>query len=158
MSVDGWSNLENRGRKTRKTRSLKETLALTSAIIAIIAIPIGVVGIFIYMNPKWKTEDIIQIVAKCAKINDWEKLPENALADGWGQKLLYTRTGNNKSVQYEVISSGRDKIFGTKDDMVCVAVDLNKSRIVGEWLGEKSKEAIKGVKEGWIKENKFESF
>jgi hypothetical protein len=55
-----------------------------------------------------------------------------------------------------VASAGQDGIFGNEDDIEKSAVDWNKSRVIGKWVGQKSKQAIKGFKEGVKEKSKFD--
>jgi hypothetical protein len=50
------------------------------------------------------------------------------------------------------VSPGKDKQLNTSDDIVVEKTDINKSRIIGRWVGKKTKEFAKGVI-GGVKEN-----
>jgi len=108
-----------------------------------------------YMKPLWKTEKILENEIFHAKLNDKEEGSLNII-DGWDSDIIYTRQADKKAVLYHLISPGRDKEMGTKDDMKITAVDWNKSRIIGDYVGRKAKQAVIGVKEGWSKKSKFD--
>lgn len=113
------------------------------------------IGAFVYHNlPRWKTERFVHKEVLRVKACDMEG---NFVGlDGWGNPVKYGRVVAPKYVLYTVISAGRDGAFETADDIGGVAEDLNKSRLVGEWLGKKSKQAFIGVKEGWFAPSKFD--
>lgn len=61
-----------------------------------------------------------------------------------------TKTENYKTVR--LVSPGKDKQLNTLDDIVVEKTDINKSRVIGRWVGKKTKEFAKGIV-GGVKEN-----
>lgn len=64
--------------------------------------------------------------------------------DRWGTLLKSSYSSNNDVNIASATSAGRDRIFGTRDDISSERQDINKSRIVGKWIGEKTKETASG--------------
>lgn len=71
-------------------------------------------------------------------------MPE--LRDIYGQSLRFNRTEDDYGITQKVSSAGPDGVWDTTDDIVCEDTDLNKSKLLGQWAGQKSKEFIKGFK------------
>ena len=82
---------------------------------------------------------------------------EYELIDAWNEALHYRYDEDPKVKVANVTSNGPDNIFGTGDDITVRRTDFNKSRIVGEWAGQKAKEGIKGVLDGLKKKSDFPS-
>lgn len=99
---------------------------------------------------KTKTANILETTALRAKHGNWQSCTN--VTDSWGRTVRFSRYSDETRTSYVLTSSGKDGIFGNKDDMTSIATDFNKSRIVGKWMGKKSKEFAKGVVEG-IKES-----
>lgn len=78
--------------------------------------------------------------------------------DWWGNKIQITRVMNadKTAITYTAVSAGKDGIPGNGDDLSKFVIDFNKSKIIGKWVGEKSKQAVKGMKEGIKAKSKFE--
>ena len=53
-------------------------------------------------------------------------------------------------------SAGYDKQMNTNDDIIVSSIDYNKSKIVGRWIGTKTKEGAKGFWEGIRDKSKHE--
>jgi hypothetical protein len=69
--------------------------------------------------------------------------------DAWGTIIeVYIEPQTDKGVSYLGVSAGKDQTFDTDDDIKVVEMDWNKARIVGNFIGKKSKETIKGVIDG----------
>lgn len=105
-----------------------------------------VVGLlFAYQWPVMQTEALVIKEAKIFLQNGGEREPA---VDLWGHPLEYQyQTDNTRRVAL-VTSAGRDGVMDTPDDIVAQSTDLNKSKIVGRWFGQKSKEFAKGFKSG----------
>ena len=123
----------------------------------IILVIVLIIGFIFYMWPQWKTEQrVLDVAYVCQLVEDPEVLVQNN-QDAWDRDyVLETETGD-AYVVYTVISSGRDGKFDTKDDIVGSEIDWNKSRIVGQWIGRKTKEVVVGIAEGVKEESKFEN-
>ncbi|MFH1460616.1 MAG: type II secretion system protein GspG [Candidatus Omnitrophota bacterium] len=50
-----------------------------------------------------------------------EPQPEASLTDAWGEDLLYFKQKNS----FTIVSKGKDKVFGTNDDIVQVKITGN---------------------------------
>lgn len=66
-------------------------------------------------------------------------------ADWWGNPLIFEREVTDNYVKQIVISVGHDAKLKTKDDIVGIHTDWNKSKIVGKWTRDKGTEFIKGL-------------
>jgi hypothetical protein len=115
---------------------------------------IATVSLLAYFTQIWITIFRCNVTAEDAKINDLSRLSVDK-KDAWGTPLTLERVAEKMYVGYSVRSMGRDKIHNTDDDIVRSVIDWNKSRIVGEWVGEKSTEAFKGFKDGIKIKSKF---
>ena len=104
--------------------------------------------------PVIKTGNIVSQQAISCKQND-TKSGVLETKDRWDNNLVCTRIAEETVVIYEVRSSGRDKEFGTDDDITATKIDLNKSKILGRWIGKKTKEAAVGLIDGLKEESKF---
>lgn len=92
------------------------------------------------------TRETQRLVAQSA-VTFQDDLPNDATLnqlDAWGHPLKFKRHATDVEVSQTVTSAGEDGQFGTKDDITYTDIDYNKSRLVGRWLGEKSKEVVKG--------------
>jgi len=70
--------------------------------------------------------------------------------DSWGTDIMVHREPlpDNKGTCYIGRSAGKDRSFKTSDDIEVIEVDWNKARIVGNFIGKKSKETFKGLIDG----------
>jgi len=68
--------------------------------------------------------------------------------DLWGNKLIYTAHLSEDFIVVSVRSIGRDEMPNTKDDIKYDAKDFNKSRLIGKFIGTKSKEFADGLIDG----------
>jgi len=107
-----------------------------------------------YYLPQWKTKKFVN--SEAIRIKSCDMVGNVVGIDGWGNPVKYGRLVDPKAVLYTVISAGRDGKFETEDDIVGQAIDLNKSRIVGEWLGKKGVQMVKGIKDGIVAPSKFD--
>lgn len=119
------------------------------------------VGFNIWINhkqPYWATERILaEQITWCYKHrSEIPNKKELDVVDGWGNPLIYARKVYPKSIIHGVKSAGPDGVFGTDDDMVAAKTDLNKSKIIGEWLGQKGRQVVGGIKEGIKKPSEFD--
>lgn len=74
--------------------------------------------------------------------------------DRWGTELRADYSQGENSNVLVVRSAGRDKIFDTSDDLVAEEIDINKSRVVGKWIGNKTRETVSGFLDGWSSKSK----
>lgn len=70
--------------------------------------------------------------------------------DWWGNSLCISRLPNKErtAIVYTAFSAGKDGKYGTDDDLSRSKVDLNKSKRIGKWTGDKAVQFSKGLKEG----------
>jgi hypothetical protein len=105
---------------------------------------------------KIKTE---KIVKETAKVN-MDDLPENTMLtkfDAWGRPLRFSRTiVSENAISQTVTSAGKDGKFDTTDDISHTDIDLNKSRLVGRYIGSRVKEFSKGIVEGSKEKSRFD--
>lgn len=74
-----------------------------------------------------------------------------------GTKLQYHKDIEDYGILHQLRTAGPDEKFGTNDDNIVQSkVDLNKSRMLGNYLGQKSKEFIKGWWDGRKQESEFD--
>lgn len=115
---------------------------------------IGVISIlgaiFYFVNPD-RFENI-SLLNKQAKILLNTEASETV--DYHGNRIIpeFTKTDTHKTVR--LVSPGKDKVLNTYDDVIVEKTDINKSKIVGRWVGKKTKEFAKGII-GGIKEKSF---
>lgn len=123
-------------------------------------------GFYTMILPKWKLQEEIEqtqaLVDAEAKnlIQNWKGLTPKELdhttkKDVWKQKLHYDVGLEPKVITAIVVSEGPDGELNTSDDIIGTATDINKSRIVGEWVGSKAKEGLKGIWDGLKKKSLF---
>ena len=74
--------------------------------------------------------------------------------DRWGTQLKSSYSSQSEANIAYVTSAGIDKVFGTRDDISSEKKDINKSRVVGEWAGEKAREAGSGFFKGLLSKSK----
>lgn len=113
-------------------------LAVIIVLSMFVAIPYA-----IWNHPVSKTEMILS-----SEVRELCRVGELAQEsnDHWGVNVSSDiREDGNGSIFCTVTSAGRDNEFGTDDDLVATAQYINKSRIAGNWLRNKGKEAIKGA-------------
>jgi hypothetical protein len=65
-------------------------------------------------------------------------------------------TRDPEKIVYDVYSTGPDGEVGTEDDIHCVVVDKNLARSAGKWVGEKSKQFLKGLYDGVKKDSEYD--
>jgi hypothetical protein len=140
--------------------------------IGVVACGIGY-GFYAKILPMWRLEKEIEqtqeLVDSEAKklIKNWKSLraedmkivigetPGFVTSDVWDQSLHYDVSVEPKLITALVVSEGPDGKLNTEDDIVGTATDVNKSRIVGEWIGSKTKEGLKGIWDGLKKKTTF---
>jgi hypothetical protein len=119
-------------------------IAGVSAFLAVILIALCQ---YIYKNSK--THSILERTAFTAKHEHWQSSSNcSNVIDAWRKPISFECVSNELKTTYILTSSGRDGIMRTKDDIVCITTDLNKSRIAGEWVGKKSKQFAIGLFHG----------
>lgn len=108
-----------------------------------ISIPVGT-GYWLWTKPVRVTEAIVLAQAREACGSDSSQ--ETPRSDHWGVETnIKVREDGNGSIFCSAASAGRDNEFGTDDDLIAEAQDINKSRIAGAWARTKAVEAVKGV-------------
>jgi type II secretory pathway pseudopilin PulG len=102
------------------------------------------VAYFIYENAQY-SRTVTQIrMAINQTIN--ENDAASTYKDVWGTTIeVYIEPQTDKGVAYLGVSAGKDKTFDTDDDIKITEMDWNKARIVGNFIGKKSKETFKGL-------------
>lgn len=76
--------------------------------------------------------------------------------DAWNQLLGCSVHIDNNFVSVVCLSIGPDGIPGNSDDIVGQSLDLNKSRIIGNWVGTKWKQASRGFVDGSARKSPFD--
>lgn len=133
-------------------------------LVSVILLAIGFVvlmGAFYYYHnkPFWETEQIVrkECVIRVGKKEEFGK--QKILAnDAWGNTLIYQKvlSEDKKFITHTVTSIGPDRLENTGDDISYTCKDYNLSKIVGEWMGEASKEVAKGFLKGVTKESEYD--
>lgn len=95
-----------------------------------------------------QSQRLDKLLRKEAKINLKEEGGRSG-KDIWGERIIYTYVGSDDVLISTATSVGRDGEMNTKDDVTRTAHDFNKSKIIGEWVGKKSFQVIKGFNEGF---------
>lgn len=109
-------------------------------------------SVVLYYIPVWNTEKLLK---KEAKTMCRHNIPGDAF-DSWDTKIRYTSSvyGDDMVLECITISAGRDGRFETDDDIKRIALNLNKSKMIGAWAGQKAKQATKGFisssTKGWL--------
>ncbi|MHA2045692.1 MAG: hypothetical protein ACW99G_12920 [Candidatus Thorarchaeota archaeon] len=76
--------------------------------------------------------------------------------DYWGNDLEYHYEAKSDALVSTVNSHGLDGIKGTKDDVSSTVKDVNNTKFIGKWIGNKSKELGKGILEGITEDSVFD--
>jgi len=144
-----------------KISMLKVTVFQVTVVLFSVLVGVSIWAIS-YNVPRWKTEQSLPHMALDAKASrctqeDFMAIQNgNApLQDGWGRDVGFKKIVEQELIAYVFCSSGRDGEFGTEDDIEASKLDWNKSRIIGKWLGKKSKETFIGLKEGFNAPSEF---
>ena len=134
---------------------------ILGAVVFIVVVFVAVGGYFLYKHnkPFWETEKIV-----CAEVTKLvhakTEFGKHTLTtqDAWGNRLHYIKHVNSEGtlITHRVASPGPDRQLNTGDDIVAVKTDMNKSKIVGKWIGNKTKEATKGIIEGLKGDSEFD--
>jgi hypothetical protein len=129
---------------------------LGGLVVIVIAVLIGLAVYSHYQQLPFK--QTAEIVKEEVKRSKSAKRKPGMLdrTDAWGNQLCLDTEKSDMAIFYEVTSPGPDGEFETEDDIAAQAVDLNKSRMVGTWAGEKIKEGAKGFIDGLKKKSDFE--
>lgn len=98
----------------------------------------------LWMNAS--TRNMLTEAALNAKRN--HLLTVTNVVDSWGNEAVFERIASETSIDYILTSKGADARLRTKDDIAVVVRDLNKSGMIGKWVGKKTKEFAKGVVNG----------
>lgn len=96
------------------------------------------------------------IMAKSIEVEDGHVF--NNILDWWGEpiKISCGPTDDGMAFFYTAVSTGKDKTIGTIDDLKKTQIDLNKSKMLGHYVGKKAKEFVKGFKDGEKEKSKFD--
>ena len=128
-------------------------------LIGVVLFAVGLIGVAVHAviknAPIRETQELVVKAAILAKQQDTPS-GEIPREDAWGRNIVLEREVTKTAKTYTVTSAGIDGKFGTADDVSAEAINLNKSRIVGEWVGTKAKEAVTGAIEGWKAESEFD--
>jgi len=130
-------------------------VAICVLLLAFAVLTSVIVHAYLKRLPFKQTEEIVKEEAKRSK-SARRKPGMLEREDAWGNPLCLNKEKMDMAIRYEVISPGPDAKFGTLDDISAEAIDLNKSRMVGTWAGEKIKEGFKGFTDGLKKKSEFE--
>ena len=76
--------------------------------------------------------------------------------DLFGNELQYHKDIEDYGILHQLRTRGSDGEFNTNDDHVLSDIDMNKSRMIGHFVGQKSKEALKGIWDGLKKKSEFD--
>lgn len=76
--------------------------------------------------------------------------------DAWGNRLQVNVELDKYTLFVECVSCGPDGQFGTSDDISCCVQDVNKSRVLGKWIGIKWKQASQGFIDGLTRKSPFD--
>ena len=123
--------------------------------IAVVIIAI-MAGLFVMIRNDWQRKETHSLLQDEAdKLCEKPDVERNA-TDLWSNPLRYDVEISDKLILATVESSGPDGVWDTGDDLKDVATDFNKSRIVSEWAGQKSKQVVRGFIDGLKKKGNFD--
>lgn len=135
---------------------MNKKIMIFCGFLAIISI---IICFFSYFLPTFITNSRLETAAVSAKSMEVEDgYVFKDISDWWGQpiKINCRPTDDGMAFLYTATSSGQDRISGSNDDLAKVAIDLNKSKIVGKYTAKKLKEFVKGFKDGEKEPSKFD--
>ncbi len=122
-------------------------------------IVLGIVfAIWQYIIPHFVTKSRVEDAARIARARDLKTgYCFKDRFDWWKNPICVERdvVENERAIGYMAISAGRDGKFGTDDDYQNVKIDLNKSRIIGEYLGKRARRGFEGFVDGVRTPDKF---
>jgi hypothetical protein len=98
-----------------------------------------------------KTRELVEKEAQASLYDE-----DRAAKDAWGRPLEYTRLVEKEGIFVQVRSPGSDGKLNTDDDIFVSKQDLNKSYLIGKYVGNRAKEAKDGVLDG-IKDSYFKN-
>ncbi len=124
-----------------------------------VVILMGIAAMYVWTSwPYWvTTRRLNEQLRVCYK--NRSEIPteiELGVLDGWDRPLIYSRQVSPELIVHGIVSRGPDGVLGTDDDMVVIKTDLNKSKIIGKWTGDKAREALKGFLDGFHRDSEFE--
>lgn len=124
---------------------------------AIVVVIIAIItGLYVMIRNDWQRKETHSLLQDEAdKLCEKPDIERNT-TDLWGNPLRYDVEISDKLILATVESSGPDGIWDTGDDLRDVATDFNKSRIVSEWAGQKSKQVVRGFIDGLKKKGNFD--
>jgi hypothetical protein len=133
---------------------------IIAAVTMLVIVPILIWLVFGWVDQSQKVIETQKMVNREAawflgQMEDGKILSRRKAIDPWGKSILYRGEVSERQRTARTVSAGPDREFFSSDDIKGEAVDLNKSRMVGEWVGKKATEFGKGFLEGLSKESKF---
>lgn len=121
----------------------------------------AIVGVIILAHALTKNKRETEQLAKELARTQMDDLPDSAVLssnDAWGNPMKFQRVATELQVTQIITSAGEDGKFGTSDDIQKEDTDLNKSRIFGKWVSSRTKEFVKGLKDGENTPSRFDNF
>ena len=118
----------------------------------------GFFAIWQYVIPHSITKSRVEEAAKIARARDLATgYCFKDHLDWWKNPICVQRevVEDERAIAYTAISPGRDGQFGTDDDYKSIRVDLNKTRMLGEYLGERARRGFEGFVDGVRTPDKF---
>lgn len=108
-----------------------------------------IIGIYRWCNPV--AQQKVDSVGIARKIK-WVEKPDTSCVldtiDQWGNHLRVDVVDGDTKKTYNVVSSGPDGKFNTTDDIIATKTDYKKTKLIGRWLGKKSKEFVDAFRNG----------
>ncbi len=115
-------------------------------------------AIWQYIIPHFVTKSRVEDAARIARAQDLKTgYCFKDRLDWWKNPICVKREvyENARGIEYTAISPGRDGQFDTDDDYQNIKVDLNKTRMLGEYLGKRVKRGFEGFVDGVRTPDKF---
>lgn len=121
-------------------------------------VALGCLVMWQYIIPHFKTKSQVEQAAQFARSRDLVDSCFEDRIDWWGNPICVKRelAESGKAVAYIVVSYGRDGQADTEDDYQAIKIDLNKSKIIGDWAGQRAKRILEGFVDGARTPDKFE--
>lgn len=130
---------------------LSKGFAVGSAVLILLLIAI------FWVYPRIVTDSRLnEALDQVTKMDQPPLLMEMDVVDGWDRPIHFKLDKTPKKLTYIVRSNGADGEPNTEDDFEKTRVDLNVSRIIGEWAAPRAKEFLKGLKDGLSTKSKHE--
>jgi|19_taG_2_1085344.scaffolds.fasta_scaffold00858_14 hypothetical protein len=147
--------------KRNKDRLKIEGNFIIGVLVTVVVLFLIVTGYLYYTHnkPFWDTEDAVRSEAS-KMVYAKKEFGKHTLTtqDAWGSSLQYVKRVNSDGtlITHVIKSPGPDRQINTGDDIVAVKTDMNKSKIVGKWIGKKSNEVLKGFIGGVKNKSEFD--